>query len=296
MDYELYHDESLEFGYWHGMLLVPTDKKREFYEWLIRARETTGYSVKLGIKKVERPGKIFRCASAWAQISLSCLRSNTKGRVVPVCLGRDKKGKPSLAFVNSSGMKFILLREREAHHDLTGYPDYGSKVETTFRFGIKGGMHFLGSEENTINVTKIHFDGHQHYRRKVDRDRIVNRLYNLRGYCSVSVRSDLIDDRHSDHEKPGSQEEDDCQFLQLTDILIGCFRTAYGYKTKDIHVELALPVKKLIVDEYTKGYARMSNSRWRNSFMLSQCYLEDGKWKFEPIGRNPSEGIQLPML
>ena len=29
MEYELYHDESKENGYWHGMLLVPVTKKSE---------------------------------------------------------------------------------------------------------------------------------------------------------------------------------------------------------------------------------------------------------------------------
>ncbi len=27
MDYDLYHDESKEGGYWHGMLLVPCEKR-----------------------------------------------------------------------------------------------------------------------------------------------------------------------------------------------------------------------------------------------------------------------------
>lgn len=36
MDYELYHDKSLEWGFWHGMLLVPVPKKDEFCELLNR--------------------------------------------------------------------------------------------------------------------------------------------------------------------------------------------------------------------------------------------------------------------
>jgi len=68
-----------------------------------------------------------------------------------------------------------------------------------------------------------------------------------------------------------------------------------GYKTKDIHVELARPVKNL-VDRFQQGYPRMRNSRWFNSFVLSQCYLEDGKWQFEGIERNPAKGKQIKML
>lgn len=32
MDYDLYHDESQEGGYWHGMLLVPREKREIFFE------------------------------------------------------------------------------------------------------------------------------------------------------------------------------------------------------------------------------------------------------------------------
>jgi hypothetical protein len=182
-------------------------------------------------------------------------------------------------------MKFILFRERDAHTELTGFRDHASKLETTFRFGIKGGLHFLGSEEEPINITRIHFDGHLHHQRHIDQERIISRIKNLRTYCNFSRRHDLIDDRHSDHKKSDSQEFDDCQFLQLTDLLIGCFRTSLGYRTKAIHIELAKPVQNL-VDKYYEGPGRMKKSRWARSFVMSQCYLEDGHWIFEGIQRN----------
>jgi hypothetical protein len=201
MDYELYHDESLEGGYWHGMLLVPAWNKREFVDLLILARNNSHYSKKLGIKKVEGKGRIYNCSSAWTQIGVACLRSKTKGKSEPVFLGACEKGKLQYGPVNLYGMKFILFRERDCHKELTGYSDHASKIETTFRFGLKGGLHFLGSYENPIHITKIHFDGHQHYYRHLDRDRIINRIDGLREYCSFSTDSNLIDDRQSDHEK-----------------------------------------------------------------------------------------------
>src|SRR6266511_966805 len=285
MDYELYHDESLEGGYWHGMLLVPTCTKKEFVDLLILARNNSHYHAKIGIKKVECKGRIYNCASAWTQIGVACLRSKTKGKSERIFLGAHEKGKSQYGQVNLYGMKFILFRERDCHNELTGYKDYAGKIETTFRFGIKGGLHFLGSHENPICVTKIHFDGHQHYHRHIDQDRIINRINGLREYCNFSTGVDLIDDRHSNHEKPDSQIYDDCQFLQLTDILIGCFRTALGYKTRDIHIELAKPVKNLI-DKNREGYARMRNSRWFSSIMISQCYLVNREWRFEDVQRS----------
>jgi len=291
MDYELYHDESLEGGYWHGMLLVPTWIKKDFSDLLATARNNAGYFEKIGIKKVECKGRIYNCASAWAQIGVACLRSTTKGKAEPVFLGLKEKGKLQYGQVSLYGMKFILFRERDSHKELEGFRDYASKIETTFRFGIKGGLHSLGSNENPINISKIHFDGHEHYQRNVDADRIVKRIKGLRDYCSFSPSQDLIDDRHSNHKKAGGQEENDCQFLQLTDILIGCFRTSLGYKTRNIHAELAKPINNL-VNKYNEGYIRMKNSRWSNSFVISQCYLEDGRWKFEAIERNDKKETQ----
>jgi hypothetical protein len=295
MDYELYHDESLVSGYWHGMLLVPARKKKEFSDLLINARNNARYFDKIGIKKVERGGHIYDCASAWTQIAVACLRSTTKGKAEPVFLGAHKNGKPQFSRVGSYGMKFILFRERDSHKELNGYADHASKIETTFRFGLKGGMHFLGSDENPINIARIHFDGHEHYRRHLDQERIVNKIDGLRSYCSFSRREDLIDDRPSNHRGRQCQDYDDCQFLQLTDILVGCFRTSLGYRTKSVHNELARPIRNL-VDKYEEGCPRMKNSRWFGSFVMSQCYLENGHWEFEGIERNLAENAQANLL
>jgi hypothetical protein len=282
MDYELYHDESLEGGYWHGILLVPTWKKNEYIDLLSQARVNCKHQNKIGIKDVKRTGKIYDCASAWMQIGVACLRSKTNGKPEPVFLGLREKRKPIPGFVESYGMKFILFRETNSHHDLNGYSDYASKVETTFRIALKGGIHYFGSDKEPIHITRIHFDGYEHLRRNVDHRRIIERLDGLRSYCQIANHVGVIDDRHSNHDKPDSQSWEDCQFLQLSDILIGGFRTALGHGTREIHKELARPVK-VLADKYAEGYARMRNSRWFNSFVMSQCYLENGRWVFSPL-------------
>lgn len=288
MDYELYHDESLEGGYWHGILLVPTWKKHEYIELLSQARKNTRHDNKLGIKDVKQHGRVYDCASAWLQIGIACLRSTTKGKLEPIFLGKREKGKMTYEKVNSFGMKFILFRERDSHRTINVSVDHAVKIETTFRIALKGGLHYLGSDEEPINITKIHFDGHEHMRRNIDHQRIVGKLSGLRPYCQVATHVGVINDWHSDHDKPGAQEYDDCQLLQLTDILIGSFRTMLGYKTRDIHGELSRPIK-ILLDAYSEGYARMLNSRWCNSFVLSQCYLDGGAWHFETIEQNHLE-------
>ena len=282
--YELYNDETFGKGYWHGILLIPLEKKQNILSYLQKARENTGYYEPLGIKNVKKKNRVYSAVSAWIQIGLAFLRSKSKDEHYPIDLGRIEEGHRIYEKMPSEciGAKFILFCEKDAHNKMQHYSDHASKVETTFRFALKGGLHFLGNEEKTIEVSKLHFDGHEHYGRNLDKERIVNRLEGLRSYCSISTRSDLIDDRNSDHRKTDSQSYEDCQLLQLTDLLVGGFRTLLGQKTKDLHAELAFPLWQ-ILSRYQKGYARMRNSRWFGSLCISQCYLDNGNWKFSTI-------------
>lgn len=276
LDYELYHDETKEHGYWHGMLLVPTDQKTCFINLLEKAREITDYRDPLGIKRIDRRNRIFHCAQAWVSIGFAALRSKTKEQPCPIYFG--KWGVHDI-YPQCSHFKFIVFREPNNFQNLRKFPDYGSKVETTFRFGIKGGVHALGEEENPINIVRLHFDGYEHYKRHLDNDRIIGRLSGLRDYFTIS---DSIDDRSSDHRKPDSQDYIDCQLLRLTDLLIGCFRTALGHGTRPLHSELALPMRDYL-NKLKYGYKRMQNSRWFKSIWMSQCTLVDDRWKFTSL-------------
>ena len=88
---------------------------------------------------------------------------------------------------------------------------------------------------------------------------------------------------------------DSLKILQLTDLLIGSFRTVLGESTRDIHNDLASPIKYL-VERYQMGFARMQNSRWRNAICMSECYIENGLWHFdqlELIKQNKANQLQF---
>ncbi|MBW2118173.1 MAG: hypothetical protein JRH09_09690 [Deltaproteobacteria bacterium] len=298
MDYEVYHDESKVKGYWHGILLVPKANKHILSQLLSQVRENTSYSEHLSIKNVKKENRIFSCADSYVQIGVAALVSSFNNKPYPIFMGQKIRGQKQYSLFNSFiGAKFILFRHLSDFSDMQSHSDYASKVEITYRIGLKGGLHFLGNQSEPINIVKMHFDGHKHYRRHLDRIRIVERLNGLRNYCSISNAEDIIDDRTSNHSKANCQEYDDCQILQLTDLLIGCFRTVLTplIDTKEIHKKLAQPVKEL-VNRYRQGPARMRNSRWRNGFCMSQSFLELGDWKFEEIEYSASqEGKQLTM-
>jgi hypothetical protein len=295
MDYELYHDESQIDGYWHGMLLVPITAKQRIVDLLDKARSVMKYSAPLSFKNVRRPNRVFGCATAWLTIAVASLRSKATGDPVPICLGQKKPGEWLYElFPDHLGAKFILFCERDTLATMTGHPDHASKVETTLRMGLKGGLHFLGNEDDPIALQRIHFDGHEHYHRHVDRSRLVDRLTGLRDYCNIATRADLIDDSSSDHRRKDSQPYEDCQLLQLTDLMVGAFRVALRGSSNELHARLAYPAVSLI-QRYAEGPARMANSRWHNSFTMSQCYLEGGAWHFQPLECVPNARTQLPL-
>lgn len=296
MDYEIYHDESQIDGYWHGIFFVPVLKKQRLLELLNAARVNSHYPYYLSLKNINKKGSAYGCAFSWLTIGLSSLASKLGKDPLPIYLGKRSRGLREYSILREIiGTKLIIFCERDSHNQLTNYPDYGSKVETTFRMGFKGGLHAMWDENNPVEVVKIHFDGYRHYARHIDQDRIISRLMGLRGYCSIKKGYDLIDDRSSNHNKPDCHDFDDCQLLQLTDILVGSFRTYLGLSTSDIHKELAYPVVPLL-KRIQKGYARMRNSRWFKSILISRCFLEDNGWAFEQLDYSLDEKYLQPYL
>jgi len=184
--------------------------------------------------------------------------------------------------------KFILFRERDSHVQMNDqyFPDHAAKFETTFRIGLKGGLHFLFNPSNPSKINSIHFDGHKHLKRNISTDRVISRLNaGLRDYCTIN---DIIDDRTGNHNKNDSQHYDDCQFLNLTDLLVGAFRTVLSDTYNTIQKEVSLPVQEL-VQKWNKGGARMLNSRWNKGFCISECYLDNNQWSFNNLINKDSE-------
>jgi hypothetical protein len=283
MDYELYHDEKMVDGYWHGMLLVPVINKNKLIEQINKARKLLNCNIPLSFKIINKKGKNYNCANAWIQICVAALRSKTNNQPYPIFIGRYNKNHKLYENekIDLIRAKFIVFRVRDFQSTMNS-SDFGSKVETTFRMGLKGGLHFIGNFQEPINITKIHFDGHEHIHRNYNETKVIGKQDSYRQYCSFLKTTGLIDDRSSKPTATDHQSDDDMTLLQLTDLMIGSFRTALGFSDKEIHRSLALSIKPLL-DRYNQGYARMQNSRWRNSFCISECFLDSGEWVFNAI-------------
>lgn len=292
MEYDLYHDESRENGYWHGMFLVPKSGRDYLLELLEGIRKNLDYRGVLSFKKATKARtKRFICTKSWVSIGAASLMQRKKTEPYPAFLtakmvygkyGSRKREYEQLE--RTIGTKFILFRERDAHRsfDEFFFPDEGSKVETTFRIGLKGGLHLLGSPDSPVKLSSLHFDGFEHYKRNIDRDRILGRLSGLRPYCSIETKIP-IDDRSGNHSRINEcQAYEDCQLLQLTDLLIGAFRASLQVKRPDDRRSISAHVKPL-VERWREGYARMKNSRWFKGYCMSECSIQDGNWKFDEI-------------
>lgn len=300
MEYDLYHDESQEAGYWHGILLIPTERKKQLLDILQKVRTNLRYFEVINFKGLKKAGgKHFQSVKSWLEIGVCSLMQRFKGDVICYSTGKvifDKRGKRSFEYETLKkiiGVKFILFRIKGGHSilDNTYFSDYGAKVETTLRMGVKGGLHLLGSVDDTIKILSFHFDGHEHIGRHYDINRIVDRISDLRSYILFDKKL-IVDDRSSDHRKTESQDYDDCQLIQLTDILTGAFRTILGEAKNNIQKKVSYPVLQLI-DRWNAGRRRMQNSRWHGGFCISQCYLENSQWVFENIDLKKDLSNQL---
>lgn len=290
MEYHLYHDESKVEGYWHGMLLVPVTGKDRLVHLLRTARDNTQHEEPIGIKHVRKDkGRVFTCSHAWLLIAAALMRSRTAGRPFHLHLGARTEGRLNLTNLDAHiGAKFILFRSVDNHAGMELLNEHAARIETTFRVGLKGGMHYLGSETSPIILRDMHFDGHEHYGRNIDRDRIIGRIAGLRDYCSVELPEDRIHDHTSDHRDLNAQEYDDCQLLQLTDLMIGSFRTLLGHATRGCHNHLASPMS-FPLDAFLRGYAGYENSRWFSSFWMSQCRVGERGWEFSTLEKNEND-------
>ncbi len=301
-NYCLYHDESVKDGYWHGMLLIPINKRKLFLTVLESIRHKDGYFDKISFKEIEGPGQKFNLADHWLQVGMGFLRSKPNKEKYPVLNWGDDERESDVGSKYLSlgpeliGAKFILFRVKDDHKNMTHLNERACKIETTMRMGITAGLHFLGDQDNQIHINKIHLDGYQQNNRHADVSRIVDRIYGLRNYCSFGPRENLIDDRSSNPKSEDHQEFIDCEFLMLTDLLIGSFRVALSSFEKNRYKKRLSSHAEIILEKMSHGKRRMMNSRWTNSFCLSECELTGEQWIFYNIElAKPDNRNQLPL-
>jgi len=282
MQFDLYHDESKIGGYWHGYLLVPHESKNRLFDILESSRSNIKYTHQIKFEGINKSvGRDISIKYSWLTIAVSALaqkfNSTPLGYFNGLLFDNSRLHHQSEYILLSELIKakFIIFRFSDSHKifDDTYFPDYASKIETTLRIGLKGGLNFFAASNDLIHLRSIHLDGHQHYGRHIDVDRIVGRIDNLHANCSFS--SNLIVNDHASHE----HDYVDYQFLQLTDLLIGAFRAVILGDMNSHQRRLTKPIQELI-GRWAAGPVRMRNSRWHKGFCFSSASLNNGSWEY----------------
>lgn len=283
--YEAYYDESKEGGYWHGILFIPIEQKVKIYSYLKTERERVKYQGRFSYKDIRGFGQKYKLAMAWLSLAIGFLRTNAGSKSYSYVAWSDNERffKPIALTLDCFGAKFILFHVADDHRNMIYSKDKTEKIETTFRMSLKGGLHFFGDPLNVIHLEQIHFDGHEHYGRQVDEKTVIGKLkQQLRCYCTISDSEHILDTRSSNPMKPEHQDLIDCEFLCLTDLLIGSFRCAITNNSSSGKNSLTGPAQQ-ILDRLEKGQSRMQNSRWNNSFCLRRGFICDNEWVFETL-------------
>ncbi len=186
--------------------------------------------------------------------------------------------------------RFILFRVGTPLEYMTLCKNHVSRVEATIRIALDGGLRLFSSQGDKLCVRSLHFDGHEHYSRRLSLNSILRDLRNAQD--SIEIPDDVVlDDATSDHQKPDCQPYDDCQFLQLTDLLVSGFRTILGKSENDAQRRVSVPLEAL-AEKWNRGRKGFGNSRWYKGFCISEGRLESGAWQFEDI-TSPINARQL---
>lgn len=293
MTYDIYHDECKEGGYWHSFLFVPHATRSLLLELLNRSRVNTNHHEELHYVTIGRSanpdGKKYITTEAWTSIGCNALQQQKLQKYPPrVLLGRKASRNSKAEYRRLSKLihcKFVLFRENSTHQNMYAGMSELQCIETTFRMGIKGGIHKLFSESAPITIGYVFMDGDEHYRGLYGRNFSVNRtLQRLaserRDHVSFTDDARLIPQSSNHKDVQPGQNADDSHLLQLCDILIGGFRfhSCVGDRS---HPRFIMSNHcKVLLDHEQENTARMAQSRYFNGFSLQQAWIENEVWNF----------------
>jgi len=290
--YDIYHDESKEEAYWHGFLFVPRSERKCLLDLLTKSRKGINWYKPVSFKEInKRTGRgspRVQLVESWLSIALASLQQQ---KLLSLPVPFYLCGNPRCYIQRLDRLircKFVIFKEKDKHKKLFSGLDGLSCIETTFRMGIKGGIHCLFNDEEPITIGNVYIDGDEHYirhfGRRFDVKRSLRRFaVERRSYVGFIFGAKLIPQR-SDHRRiKSTQNVDDSQFLQLCDILLGGIRFhSYCPDSRNIKYQISLPCVSLL-ERDTNNRFRMKQSRFFNSFTLGEAWLENDEWKFAQL-------------
>lgn len=290
--YDIYHDESREESYWHGFLFVPRNGRQYLLDLLTKAREGIKWDKPISFKEINnrtsRNSPRVQLVESWLSIALASLQQKKLFNLPTSCFLCGHPRQYIYRLEELIKCKFVVFKERDKHKKMFAGLSGLDCIETTFRMGIKGGIHRLFNEKDSIIIGNIFIDGDKHYikfwGRRFDVNRSLRRFaIERRPYVSFIRGAKLIPQTSNHRKIKPTQKTEDSQFLQICDILLGGIRF-HSFCPNSQHTKhrISLPCRALL-ERDTKNYFRMKQSRFFNAFTLGEAWIEDEHWKFAPL-------------
>lgn len=287
--YEIWHDEYKGTDdvneYWHGLYFVPTDRKTLILEKLraIRDEHNIPYSKNVKSSGFSSTKPKSRLISNQLQLfSHSLIVKPTEATTELFNRGGSQVYRrtfnPFERLTDVWGCKFALLKVPDNHQGFDRYPmTYTKRVETTFRFAFRSGLHYLFNEN--IKIIGFHFDGNEHHAGGVDLKRITRGEY--RDYVHFSPNIFLNDSQYVD------RDEDGKLMMCLVDNSIGGLVAKIDDKPDPNNALFSVGE---IVERAIEGKLDLNkNGRWYRSISFSKVIMADGEIKFDSIFNNDSQ-------
>jgi len=288
--YEIWHDEHRGDDkvneYWHGIFFVPVNKKKEIIKFLKKIRDEHKYDYQQNIKfagslkagRTKKAGVVKNHLDLFSHLLIvredkaktQLFNYNQKQK-------HEKKPVPFITIKEVFNCKFVLFYVPDNHKSFNKYSmDYASRVETTFRFGFRGGAHYLFSKQNPIKIVKLYFDGYEHYGRHIDKKRILKG--ELRKYCKVSNGCGIDDRQIKD------RDEDSRIMINFVDIILGAW--VAKIKGLDDPNQVLYSLNPIYERLLNNKIVKNQNSRWHKSMAVSKLKIINGEIQFPDFFQN----------
>jgi len=280
--YEVWHDESKEGGYHHGLLLIPVDKKEELIriikeirkEYDITDNQDFKFAGSLNSEKKSRMISNILCLFS------HIIKVKDEGPIKIINPKSSKwhkeNNKHYLEITELFGCKFGLLKIEDNMKSLH-FDTYAKKVEKTFNFILKSCCHSMFDKNNPIEIVKFYFDGDEHYNgEKIN----VNKLFSgsLREYVKISDNVEI------DTRQIKDRNDDTKILINFVDNIIGAWRSLLNNESDKY--QATLPIKEIHKRVKENKIFSNKNGRWYKSISISEFQVIDDKVDFPCIFRD----------
>lgn len=290
IEYDAYYDEIKENGYWHGWLFVPIDNRDTLCSYLSRAREAVPFKYPLHFLNLGKsePTDSLRVRLTESYISVGCA-------ALQQCKFRSDPPKArvggSAEIINPVKAKLTIYRV--IGDVLKKNSNRNGLIAETLKSSLKGSLHYLFDGREKIAIRRIVFEGGD--MQGINDQYIISVLRN-QAWSHVVGLPDRFTYQSSDHNKSALGIRDDCQILQLSDLLVGATRycVVSGERMK-IRDKVSAPIFQLL-DRADRHSAGLRRSRYYRGFSMSQAEKNGSAWEFKNLRINSGVASQQTRL